>query len=161
MSSNSSVRANRSALRAILFVGLALLGVLPLSHADEPTQKARVLLERYVALYRAFDPAVADLYSDQAKISNRRTYPNGEVRVLKLSGVEYKTLLRQVVTLAKARGDTSQYLNARYSVESSGVRIHLTRYSQLKKYTSPMSLLVGPDQNGRWAVLEEQSESVP
>jgi hypothetical protein len=160
MSSNSSVRANRSALRAILFVGLALLGVVPLSHADEPTQKARVLLERYVALYRAFDPAVADLYSDQAKISNRRTYPNGEVRVLKLSGVEYKTLLRQVITLAKARGDTNQYLNARYSVETSGVRIHLTRYSQLKKYTSPMSLLVGPDPNGNWVVLEEQSESV-
>jgi hypothetical protein len=162
MSSNSSVHPNRS-IRAILFIGLALLGLgfVPLSHADEPTQKARVLFEQYVALYRAFDPAVADLYSDQAKISNRRTYPNGEVRVLKLSGVEYKTLLRQVVTLAKARGDTSQYLNARYSVETSGVRIQLTRYSQLKKYTSAMSLLVGPDHNGRWSVLEEQSESVP
>ena len=76
-------------------------------------------------------------------------------------GSRVESLLRQVVTLAKARGDTSGYLNARYSVESSGVRIHLTRYSQLKKYTSPMSLLVGPDQNGKWAVLEEQSESVP
>src|SRR5688572_3832598 len=79
-----------SSLRAVAFVLLALFGAASLASAAEPFEQARTLLEKYVALYHAFDPAVADLYADDAAISNRRTYPTGEVRVLSLTGTQYK-----------------------------------------------------------------------
>jgi hypothetical protein len=52
--------------------------------------KAEQLLNRYIALEAAFDPAVADLYADDAVIRNRRTYPTGEVREATVPAAQYK-----------------------------------------------------------------------
>ena len=41
------------------------------------------------------------------------------------------------------------------------MRISATRYSELKKYASPFSLLVGPGLDGNWLIFEEISESRP
>ena len=41
------------------------------------------------------------------------------------------------------------------------MRISCSRYSELKKYTSPYTLLVGPGRTGQWQILEELSESRP
>ena len=150
-----------NAFRAFALALAVLLTCLSQAHAADPIAQARLLLAKYVESYHAFDPAVAELYSDEAVVANRRTYPDGQVRSLSLTGAQYKALLRQVMPLAKARGDISQYRNPRFSVEPGGVRIQLTRYSQLKHHTSPMSLLVGPGKDGAWVVLEEHSESVP
>lgn len=150
-----------SIVRALALVFVVLVGSTPSVHAGEPIEEARAFFARYVRSYHAFDPAVAELYADDAAITNRRTYPDGRVRVLSLTGTQYKTLLRQTMPLARSRGDVSRYEGAKYAVEPGGVRIHLTRHSELKKYSSPLSLLVGPGKDGRWVVLEERSESVP
>jgi hypothetical protein len=119
------------------------------------------LFSKYVALERAFDPAVADLYSDDALIRNRRSYPTGEVRELTMPAPQYKELIRKAMPLAKARGDTSEYSSCAYKVEPRGVRVACQRFSNLKKYSSPISLLVGPTSEGKWRILEELSESRP
>ena len=41
------------------------------------------------------------------------------------------------------------------------VRIAAQRFSELKRYTSPFSLLVGRREDGPWLILEETSESQP
>jgi hypothetical protein len=41
--------------------------------ADASIDQAKQLFDRYVALEHAFDPAVADLYADDARIRNKRT----------------------------------------------------------------------------------------
>lgn len=46
-----------------------------------------------------------------------------------------------------------------YEAERDGVRIKATRYSVLKKYKSPLQLLVKPGQSGAWPIVEELSES--
>ena len=133
------------------------LGAVHVHAADE----AKALFGRYVQLERAFDPTAADLYADDAVIHNKRTYPNGQIRELTLAGVQYKALIRQAMPLARARGDTNSYSNVTFTGEGSGVRIRATRFSDLKKYSSPLSLLVGPGLDGTWLIREELSESRP
>lgn len=137
---------------AVLSPGAALAG--SLAEAD-------ALFERYQALGHAYDPAVADLYCDSALIRNVRTYPNGEQKTLELPATRYKELVRTAMPLAKARGDLSTYSGVRTVAEGSNVRITADRFSVLKNYSSPVSILVGPCPNGSLGVLEELSESRP
>lgn len=122
---------------------------------------AKALFEQYVQLEHAFDPAAADLYADDAVIKNKRTYPTGQVRELTMPASKYKTLIRQAMPLAKLRGDTNSYSDISYANEGAMVRIRATRFSNLKHYASPISLLVSPDEKGRWLIREELSESRP
>jgi hypothetical protein len=126
-----------------------------------PLDDARELFDRYVQLERQFDPAVAELYADDAVIKNTRRYPNGEVRELTFPAPQYKRLVRQAMPVAKARGDTSSYSDVTYSAERTGVRITATRFSHLKQYSSPFSMLVAPNASGLWLIREELSESRP
>ena len=123
--------------------------------------KAEQLWNRYVALEAAFDPALADLYADDAVIRNRRTYPTGEVREATVPAAQYRLLVRQAIPLAKARNDVSRYSNCSYVANGARVRILCARFSVLKNYTSPISLLVGAGPNGSWLIFEELSESRP
>jgi hypothetical protein len=141
----------------LALVWIVALGAVHVHAADE----AKALFGRYVQLERAFDPTAADLYADDAVIKNKRIYPNGQIRELTLAGTQYKALIRQAMPLAKARGDTNSYSNVTFTEEGSGVRIRATRFSDLKKYASPLSLLVGAGVNGQWLIREELSESRP
>ena len=146
---------------ATLIVSVILLVCARFTLAADSTAKAKELFERYVALEHAFDSAVADLYSDDAKIQNTRTYPTGEKRTLTMPAPDYKKLIKGAMSLAKARGDTSTYSDIKYIAEGDRVRITCTRFSELKKYSSPLSLLVGADKDGKWLIFEEISESQP
>jgi hypothetical protein len=70
-------------------------------------------------------------------------------------------LVRQAIPLAKARNDVSRYSGCTYASEGARVRIVCARFSELKNYTSPVSLLVGPGPDGAWLIFEELSESRP
>ena len=121
--------------------------------------KAKALFAKYVQLEHAFDPAQADLYADNAVIVNNRIYPDGKKVRIPIAALRYKKLIRDSMADAKLKGDISNYSNETYTMEGGKVRIRVTRYSVLKKYSSPMSQLVGPDATGKWVILEEESES--
>lgn len=109
----------------------------------------------------AFNPAVADLYADSALIRNTRRYPDGTTRVLTLTGKQYKALMRQVMPMAKARNDKNSYSPVTYQRIGRKVKIKAKRYSLLKKYTSPITLIVMADPQKKWSVFEEHAESRP
>jgi len=147
---------------------LALLLVLALPAAAgaqglsaDARAKAEQLWNRYVALEAAFDPAVADLYADDAVIRNRRTYPTGEVREATVPAAQYKLLVRTAIPVARARNDISRYSGCTYAADGARVRVACARFSTLKNYTSPISVLVGPGPAGAWLIFEEISESRP
>lgn len=144
-----------------LFFSLPLVLAVSASLAADSEDKARKFFAQYVALEKAFDPAVVELYSDEARIQNTRIYPTGQERVLTLPAAQYKQLLLQALPLAKERGDTNAYSEVKYTPEGDRVRITATRYSDLKKYSSPISLLVGPAADGKWQILEEITQSRP
>jgi hypothetical protein len=128
----------------------------------QPVEKsAAQLFQRYTALSRAYDAELVQLFDDHAVITNKRIYPNGEVRETTLPAAQYKALLRKALPLAQQRGDRSTYSNVRYAREGERVRISASRYSELKKYASPLVLVVGPAPGGRWVIYEEHSESRP
>lgn len=150
----------RLTLTLIAVLAVAAAGAAGQDAVSAPVQAAKALFERYVALEQQFDPLVAELYSDEAVIKNRRTYPTGEVREVTFPAPQYKELIRTAMPLAKLRGDASTYSDCVYSEEGARVRITCSRFSHLKKYTRPMSLLVGPAAGG-WLIFEELSESQP
>ncbi len=129
--------------------------------ASEASSAGKRVFAQYQMLERTFSPAAADLYCDTALIRNTRRYPDGNTRTLQFPADKYKALVRAAMPLARARGDLNTYSATTFKSEGANVRITTTRYSLLKKYSSPMSLLVGPCKQGPWAVLEEISESRP
>lgn len=150
--------------RAVVATLMAVLCISSVAQAQdgERMAAAKDLFEAYVQLQHAFDPAMADLYADDAVIKNKRHYPTGEVRELELKGSQYKALIRQTMPLAKARGDRSTYSDITYDLNDDGsVDIRASRYSELKDYTSPLRLTVAPDDEGRWRIFVELSESQP
>lgn len=130
----------------------------PAAQAD-PIAKARALFRRYVEMEHGFDPAIVDLYSDQAVIQNRRILPSGQVIPLTIPTTRYKQVVRDGMSEARRKGYVSNYTDDTYTREGNRVRIRVTRYFVPKQYSSPMSLLVGPDATGRWVIFEQQSES--
>jgi hypothetical protein len=147
-----------AALMVFTYTALAIAQGAPSADARA---KAEQLWNRYVALEAAFDPAVADLYADSALIRNRRTYPTGEVREATVPAPQYRALVRQAIPLAKAKNDTNRYSDCVYTAEDARVRIVCARFSALRNYTSPISVLLGPGPAGDWLIFEELSESRP
>lgn len=142
---------------------LLMVLLIPLSNimGSTPEEEARKLFDRYADSEHTFDPSVAELFADDAKIQNKRTYPGGAIRVLTFTAPKYKELIRAAMPLAKARGDTNAYSEIKYLAEGEKIRITATRFSNLKKYSSPISLLVGASPDGKWLIYEELSESKP
>ena len=145
---------------------LLLLGLTAACQSSDAAYRAvraaKAVIERYVALQGAFDPAAADLILDEATITNLRHTPTGQSRKMTLSGVEYKDLLRSAMPLARARDDRSYYSDFNYEAQTSRrVRVRAERYSLLKEYASPISWIVVEEDNGAWMIAEEHSESRP
>ena len=153
-------RAITTVLSAI-FTILVTVSITIAATEDSRIFKAEKLFEQYVLLEHTFDSGAADLYSDNAVIRNKRRYPTGQVRELSLPAQKYKELVRSSMPIAKLRGDTNSYSEVNYFIEGEGVRINAVRFSELKKYSSPISLLVKPSQSGNWLIFEEISESQP
>lgn len=147
-------------------IGRVVLLALLLASVAEAGKRARLksgraFFQKYIALEQAFDPSLIDLYAEEAVIKNMRKYPDGSVKELSLVGGAYKDMVRAAMPLAKARGEKSIYSDIRYVAEGAGIRITATRFSQLKKYASPFSLLIKRRPKKGWLIYEESSSSQP
>jgi hypothetical protein len=113
-------------------------------------------------LDKTFNVAVIDLYANAAEITNLRRFPDGNIREMKATGAMWKKVVLQAMPLAARRGDTSEYSDVTFTPEGDGlVRITSIRYSNLRKYTSPLTMLVARQEGGYWLIVEENSESRP
>jgi hypothetical protein len=146
-------------------IGLAVLVSLaviePSGDINSIEERARTFFARFVEMSHAFDPAVADFYADEARVVSVRKYPQDAERTLDMRGVQYKPLIRSVMPLAKARGDRNTYTDVLYQRQGERVWIRATRYSALKKDSSPYALLVGPDGAGKWLIYKEHGSTRP
>ena len=142
-----------------LFAGLAAA---VLAWAQEPgIEEAKQLFAQYVALEQAYDPSVADLYTDDAFIKTRHKPPMGDAREVIIPALEYKALLRQHMPVARTRGDRNSYANVTYTPEGALVRIDASRLAEPRKTASPLTLRVGLSPSGRWLIYEELSAAPP
>jgi hypothetical protein len=116
--------------------------------------QAKALFEKYTKLETDFDPALADLFSDDAKIRNVVRYEDGMTRPRGTPGRLYKETLRRNMPMAKTRSDVATYTNVQYTAEGSDIRIKATRSSKFIKIPNPVSFLVGAGSAGKWLILE-------
>ncbi|MCA9402710.1 MAG: hypothetical protein KC897_02920 [Candidatus Omnitrophica bacterium] len=128
------------------------------AHATQET-KEEAFFNRFVELEHNFDPAVADLYTDEARIRTLRLQPDGRRNPMEMSGRQMKGLIDKVMPLAEQRGDISTYSDVRYSTEGNRVTIHATRYSAAKCYTDPNYYIVIEDTGAGYRIVEEFAES--
>jgi hypothetical protein len=122
---------------------------------------ARAIFATLQSREKTFDVALADLYCETALIRNTFILPNGQRRTMDFPAELYQELIRSLMPTARARGEYSTFSEVRYAPKGNNVRVTATRYSILKKYSSPFALLIGPCKGGEWAVLEQFSESQP
>lgn len=147
-----------------LLVLAALLVALPAtaaepSSSDPQLDKARAMFRRYVALDQSFDPALADLYADEAQIRTAKLLPTGKTQTFPIPAPQYKELVRYAAELARKQGDKRIYTEVRYDKEARGVRVNAVRISLLKKDRNWVSILFGPSRGGEWRILEESTLS--
>ena len=148
-------------MRCYFFSSLVLLlNVCVVSADNENTiSNAKELFEKYVALEKAFDPALADLYADDARIENTFVKQDGTTRLVKIPAADYKKLIRTKMATVKARGATDTYYDVKYTIEGKLVRLNCLRLSQPNVSSTPFSMLFGPGKDGKWLILEEISQS--
>lgn len=128
----------------------------------QANDQVKAFFQEYVALNEGFDPAVADLYDDNARILAYRVYPHGLERALEMSGVDWKQLLVKLMPLAKAQNDKSTFSNLSISPVSEGFKIKADRYSVRKCYTDTgYFMVVRPAQDGRFLIIKEYMETQP
>jgi hypothetical protein len=143
----------------IALIGLSLAPTADARSVQPSIQEAQQLFRKFKQREAAFDPSLAALYSNYAKVYTLRRMKNGRVRPLSSSGREFKRNLRKTLALAKKRGDRNTYSRVRYLPEGRSVRIRAMRYNRMKQYSSPFTLLVGKDADGEWRIVEDISET--
>lgn len=111
-------------------------------------EDAKAFLARLAALGDAYDPALADLYADDAAIKAIRRYPGGQERVMELTGIEWKDLIRSAMPLARLQNDRSELREPEFEVEGDRVKVKANRYSFRKCYLD----------TGYYVILERQSD---
>jgi ketosteroid isomerase-like protein len=121
-------------------------------------QSAQEFFDRFVALERAYDPAVAALYADDAVIQSVRRLPDGTGRTVRIVGADYKRLIRTAMPIAQRRGERDRFSEVTISVEGNQAHIRCTRYNELKRYATPYELVLERTQ-GNWQIIEEYSQS--
>ena len=131
------------------------------AEAADPTTEAKQVFASFVERVNSFDPAVADLYAEDARIENTRKYPDGTKKTAIVPAPQYKSMLRSAMPTAKHRRDTSDFLAVEYKATGDKIRITATRLSSATGEATPLSLVVGAGSDGKWMILEEQSESRP
>lgn len=126
--------------------------------AEEPG-KFDTFFSEFETLNHQFDIAVAERYSEQAKITGIRVQPDGSEKTTVFDGKKWKQLIRDLMALAKERGDTSQYSNIKVAVDGDTAKITASRYSALKCYQDNDYYLVVKASDERMEIIEEFSKA--
>jgi len=152
-------------MRFVWTVGLSLFSAsihtTPVRAQEAATgQSVQEFFDHFVALGRAYYTAVAALYADDAVIQSVRRLPDGTGRTVRIIGADWKRLIRTAMPIAQSRGDRDSFSDVPISVEGKRARIRCTRYSELKRYSTPYELVLQSTQ-GNWQIIEEYSQSRP
>ena len=134
--------------------------VLPVSAEDGAIIEAQKIFKQFVDLERAYDSSQAELFAPTATIRDTRVYQDGQSKTLSWTGDNYKQIIKAQLPVAKARGEQIQYSQVAYAREGNNVRVKCIRYNALRKFSSPLELLIAPNGKG-WKIVEESLQSQP
>ncbi len=110
----------------------------------------------WTALSASFDPALGDLYRDDARIQVTRQRADGELQSMVLPGGELKGMLGALLDEARAMGDVDTFTGVRITREGEDWRVTATRTNHLKCYEDPdFYQLWRQAEEGAWHIAVE------
>lgn len=150
---------SRRALLGALAAASLLIAAPPAAQsADGPAQKiaaAQQLFSQWLALGDAYDPRIANLYSDAAYIVSLRIKPDGTQEQRSWTGKQFKQILRLGMEAAKQQNDRSDYSQTEYLIEGELVRIKSQRTQVGKSKSAPHHLVIAKSPDGYWRIYQE------
>ncbi|MFI5317281.1 MAG: YceK/YidQ family lipoprotein [Myxococcota bacterium] len=114
---------------------------------EDAVATAQRLFNACAGLLHAQDPEVADCYSIGARIELGGAAP--------VRGSDYKPALRAALARDTSDGVLVEWRSPTFAAEGERVRISATRASSAVAVRSPVTLVVGPCEDGGWRILEE------
>ena len=127
------------------------------AYAKEDTgiAQARAFFDKYLSLWKQYEPAVADLYADDAIIRQRHIQKNGDIKENDIFVTKYKETIAKLMPENKKQGGNVYHEGIKVVREGDAYRITATVYSDRQKTKRPFSMLVLQDAAGKWQIKEE------
>jgi hypothetical protein len=143
------------------FVACASTGQKQATDQQQATnQKYMDFFKQYESLGHAFDPTVADMYSDEATIHTIRKTPDGVEQTLKMDGSKWKELIISTMEISQKRGDKNEFSNIAVAMDGDVAKIMASRYSTIKCFTDDRYYMrVKKQSDGVLRIIEEFSET--
>jgi uncharacterized protein YceK len=120
---------------------------------EVPADTARRLFDTCRDLLRHQDAQLADCYAIDASIS--------VVDTQSLRGSDYKLVLREAIARDQEDGIFIDWREPVFEPEGERVRVRATRRSTREPAESALELVVGPDADAGWRIVEETSVGWP
>ena len=131
-----------------------------INQTSSADQEYMDFFKKYESLGHAFDPAVADMYSDKAMIHAIRKLPDGVEQSMKMNGTKWKEMIVSTMEISKQRGDRSDFSNVSVSMEGDVAKIKASRYSATKCFSDEKYYMrVKKQSDGTLKIVEEFVES--
>lgn len=147
-----------------LLLALPFLLLLPATtqaqSEQERFEKAFDLLNRLIYLEHRFDPAMAGLYADEARIVIIEVRGDRRNKT-EMTGKELKVFIESYMPAASVTGELYYYSNVSITPEGDRMRILANRTGRKNPESFPYQLLVGPGPGGQYLIYEEQSIVAP
>jgi hypothetical protein len=123
-------------------------------------QKYMNFFKQYESLSIAYDPTVANMYSDDAKIHAIRIMPDGVEQTIKMDGSKWKELITSTMEISQKRGDKSEFSNIVVAMDGDVAKIKASRYSSIKCFTDDKYYMrVKKQSDGVLRIIEEFAET--
>jgi len=140
------------------FIALIFTVVLPFSVQASTPKEYLDFFKKYELLGDTFDHAVADMYSDEAKVSIL-TVLEGSESTTKMNGKKVKKMIHDQMELVKKADSTSDFSNISVEIEGNKATIKATRYSTFKCFTdNKYYMVVEKQSDGTLQIIEEFME---
>ena len=94
-------------------------------------------------------------------VDARVVMPDGAGGTREFKGSEYKAHLRELMPQLRNTTRTVTFIEPKFEVEGSNVRIKAMRADSSQRERTPMTFLVGPGADGEWRILEQVGEGLP
>lgn len=127
----------------------------------DPTPTPQKLIALYQQYESRYDPRIAGLYLDDARIVHSRSYPTGHVREMEFAMEEYRFLLVLLMPLARLKADANQYSDFSFEQSDGVAYVRATRRPRWKSYESPTEWVLHRQQDGSWKIAAEYVTSSP
>lgn len=145
---------------ALLVCLLSFIACASTGQRQATNQKYMDFFKKYVSLSHAFDPMVADMYSDEATIHAIIKMQDGVEQTLKINGSKWKELVVSSRKIRQKLGDKDEFSNIAIAIDGDIAKITATRYSTIKCFMDDKYYMrVKTQRDGVLRIIEEFAET--